>query len=124
MGEHTDDMNQDLGTYHVIVELADGRGWIHRYNTAARYTGGTEHVSPLDAHRMTPVWESEERLVSTIVFHFIENNGSCDCNKKRCLAAAAQQDEYDDECGDTMPIAKLTLIRPDGSEKIIYTDEL
>jgi hypothetical protein len=116
-------MKQDLGTYHVRVELEDGRGWIERYNTGARYSGGTEHYSPLGAFRQPPVWESEEHLIGTIVFHFIENNGSCDCNKKIALAAAYNDETLDDdECGDTMAIAKLTLIRPDGSQKLIYPE--
>ena len=113
-------MKTDLGTYHVRVELADGRGWIQEYNTGARYTHGNGQSHPLNAYRMNPVWEDENGLISTIVFHFIENNGSCDCNKKICLAKAYQQDEYDDECGDTMPIKRLTLIRPDGSEKVLW----
>jgi hypothetical protein len=113
-------MKTDIGTYHVRVELEDGRGWIQRYNTGARYTHGRGLNSPLTASRMNPVWETEEDLIGTIVFHFIENNGSCDCNKKQCLADAEQAEEWDDECGDTMPVKRLTLIRPEGSEETIY----
>lgn len=113
-------MGKDIGTYHVRVELEDGRGWIQTYNTGARYTHCRDLFSPLTAYRMKPIWDSEENLINCIVFHFIENNGSCDCNKKQALAAANQEDEYDEECGDTMPIKRLTLIRPDGEEKVIY----
>jgi hypothetical protein len=116
-------MKQDLGTYHVRVELEDGRGWIDRWNTAARFSKGTEHCAPLEAVRLAPVFESEEHLIGTIVFNFFDGNGSCDCNKKLALAAAYNLgDAWDEECGDTMPIAKLTLIRPDGSEKTIYPE--
>ena len=113
-------MNKDLGTYHVRVELEDGRGWIQKYNTGARYTHGRECFSPLTATRMNPIWDSEEDMIGTIVFDFIENNASCDCRKKQALAAANQENEWDDECGDTMPVKRLTLIRPDGGEKTIY----
>ena len=113
-------MSKDLGTYHVKVELADGRGWIQTYYTGARFTRGRSDCYPLVSLRMRPVWEDEDHLIRCILFQFLEGNYSCDCNKQIFLANANQEDEYDDECGDTMPIKRLTLIRPDGEMKTIY----
>ena len=56
-------MAKDLGTYHVKVELEDGRGWIETRNTGARYTHGRDIFSPLQATRMGPTWDSEEDLI-------------------------------------------------------------
>ena len=113
----------DLGTYHVRVELEDGRGWISKWNTGRRYTGGTQDESPLDAGPMLPVWSCEEDLFNSMLFIFTEGNYSCDCNKTLFLARAYQQDEPDDPpCGDTMTLARLTAIRPDGTEKILYPE--
>jgi hypothetical protein len=115
-----EDMAKDLGTYHVKVELADGRGWIQTYHTGARFTGGREHCHPLNSLRIRPVWGDEDKLIDGIRFQFLEGNYSCDCNKKIFLANANQEDLDDEECGDTMPIKRLTLIRPDGDMKTIY----
>jgi len=112
---------RDLGTYHVRVELRDGRGWISQWNTGRRYSHGSGHDHPLAAHPILPSWSDEDDLAQTVEYIYTEGNFSCDCNKRLFLARAYQQDEpdEDDECGDTLIIERLTLIRPDGSERVI-----
>lgn len=116
-------MNRDLGTYHVRVEFEDGNGFLMDWKTGARYTGGADGCSPLNAARIGPTWESEDDLAGTIQYMFTDGNYSCDCNKRLFLARAHQQDEPDDlDCGDTLTINRLTLIRPDGSEREIEVE--
>lgn len=111
-------MGIDLGTYHVRVRFTDGRGFIMQYGTGARYTGGRYEVSPLDAMRAPPIWTSEQDLADSVLFNFTEGNASCDCNKLLYLADAAQEERPDDPpCGETLELAELTLIRPDGTER-------
>jgi hypothetical protein len=115
---------KDLGTYHLRVEFADGTGYIHAYYTGQRFTGGDTHVSPLEATRMPPVWESEEELFHCMEFEYLENNHSCDCNRKLLLARAYQQPEPEDlSCGETIILKRLTAIRPDGSEVVLFPSE-
>lgn len=114
-------MNRDLGTYYIRVELQNGEGYIERINTCARYTSGRGDIHPLNARRINPTWEDEADLESTLVFSYTENNNSCDCNKLLSLDRANQIDSEEDyPCGDTLVLRRLTLIRPDGSEKVIY----
>ena len=115
-------MNRDLGTYHVRVELADGRGYILKWNTGPRFCSGNGHVHPLDAGFILPVWGSEEHLIGTIVFQLTENY--CDCNFNQDIDHAYQverDDDFDYPCGDDISVFRLTLIRPDLSETVIYT---
>lgn len=108
---------KDLGTYWVRVKFADGSGFLDRWNTGHRYTHGTEGTKPLDAQYIAPTWESEEDLLSSITYMYNEGNFSCDCNKRLFLARAMQQDEPDNpQCGDTLKIVELTVIRPNRSE--------
>jgi len=114
-------MGKDLGTYHLRVELEDGRGWIERWDTGHRYTHGTPEQTKLDATLITPTWDTEEDLLSGMVYIYTEGNYSCDCNKALFLARAHQQPEPDETpCGDTMPVKRLTAIRPDASEVVIF----
>ena len=112
---------KDLGTYHIKVELKNERGFYYRWNTGCYYTGGSSSSSPIDANRISPGWEDEEELIQSIVYTFTEGNYSCDCNLKPFIADAYQEEHEDDYlCGDTIELERLTLIRPDGSEVIIY----
>ncbi len=115
-------MNKDLGTYWVRVELKGGCGWLHKFETGQRYTNGNSEVSPLNAQRILPTWESESELISTIIYMFTEGGCSCDSRKLVYLAEAYQRPvPYDPPCGDEMPVVKLTLIRPDTTEVLIYS---
>ena len=114
---------KDLGTYHVIVELLDGRGWIQEWNTAGRFLGGSDPtIQPLSATWQRPTYINEEELISCIIYMFTDGNYSCDCNKLLFLARASNQneEEVDACCDDTLPIKQLTLVKPDGSRKVIY----
>ena len=117
-------MNKELGTYFVKMELVGGDGCFYRWETGARYTNGTESCSPLDADRMQCGYDNEQELFEGIEFMFTEGNYSCDCNRRLFLARAHQQDDpgdgEDNPCGDTMILERLTAIRPDGSEVILY----
>lgn len=106
----------DLGTWHVRVVLADGRGFIAKHNTGARYTGGTQDVSPLDAQRIPPPFASVDDVLETIEFMYTEGNYSCDCNKALTLARSQQKEDPDVECGDTMQLRSLIAIAPNGEE--------
>lgn len=116
-------MTTDLGTYHVRVQFTDGRGFIQRIFTGRRYSHGRHETHPLTATPIKPTWESEEDLIRTMVFSYTEGNYSCDCNRKAFLADAAQEDHEDDDCGDEIQLERLTLIRPDGSELVIWEGE-
>ena len=112
----------DLGTYHVRVSFTDGSGFISMWGTGRRYTSGTRDTHPLDASPIAPPWESERDLISTILYGFTEGNYACDCNRIMFI----RQAEHDDNdafipCGHTMVLARLTLIRPDGTEKVLLT---
>ena len=114
-------MGKDLGTYHVRVELKDGRGWIGNWNTGHRYTHGTPSCTKLDATLILPPWNTEAELFASMVWMYTEGNYSCDCNKALFLARAYQQPEpKDTPCNDTMPVMRLTAIRPDASEVVIF----
>ena len=123
-------MGKDLGTYHLRVELEDGRGWIERWDTGPRHdygtqslAGGGQGMARLNATRKPPLWDEEEDLVETMLYAHTEGNSSCDCNKARFLARAYQQAEPEDPpCGNTMRLKRLTVIRPDASEFVIRSD--
>lgn len=114
-------MTKDLGTYHLRVELIDGRGWIDTWNTGWRYTHGRSDQTKLDASPIPPTYESEEGLFRNMEYMYFEGSYSCDCNKLLFLARANQEKELvDSQCGGTMPIERLTAIRPDRSEVVLY----
>lgn len=111
---------KDLGTYYLKVMFEDGRGYIEKYNTGRRYYDGRNDCHPLDAKSIDPVWTCEEDLIHGMTFNYIEGNFSCDCNRKMLLAHAAQKECEDDNCGHDIKLKSLTIIRPDGSEQIIW----
>ena len=114
-------MVKDLGTYHLKVELEDGRGWIQQWNTGARYMKGSGSCHPLDADRISPTWRDEQELFESMCWMYLEGNYSCDCNKRLFLARAHQQGEPEKSpCGDTMTLKRLTAIHPDGIEEVIW----
>ena len=116
---------KDLGTYHLRVEFEDGRGYYHQWNTGGRFTHGRDGISPLTADYMTPTWEDEEDLFSSMLYIYTEGNFSCDCNRRLFLADAAQveRDDENDECGEEIKLKKLTAIRPDRTEYVLFTNE-
>lgn len=117
-------MTKDLGTYHLRVELQDGRGWISDWSTGYRYTRGSEHEAPLDAHKIPPSWESEADLFRGMLFMYLEGNYSCDCNKSLFWHRSQQLPEPEETpCGDTMILKRLTAIRPDQTEVVIWPHE-
>ena len=115
---------RDLGSYHVRVELADGRGFIYEWGTGPRYVGkgGRHGCVPLGSSRMAPAWDSEEELAKTVEYMFTEGSYSCDCNLLDFLDYAAGREPGDKEhpCGETCELKRLTLLRPDGTEKVIF----
>ena len=114
---------RDLGTYFIRIDLEDGGGWIHKVTTGARYTDGSDGCSPLTATRISPTWKSEQHLIDSEIYMFTEGNFSCDCNKRLFLARANRTKEPCDicnPCGDTIIITKLTLIKPDKTEQLIW----
>jgi hypothetical protein len=114
-------MGKDLGTYYLRVELENGDGWIERWRTGHRFTLGTYSTSPLNAEIIPPTWENEEDLFHCMEYMFMEGNYSCDCNKVLFLAWAHQQPEpKEPPCGENMPIKRMTAIKPDASEVVIF----
>jgi hypothetical protein len=114
-------MGKDLGTYHLRVELDDGRGWVEMWHTGYRYARGTPPYSELGAPLIPPIWDTESELFETMVWMFTDGDFSCDCNKRSSLAQAYQQPGPDTVvCGDTMPVKRLTAIRPDASKVVLY----
>jgi hypothetical protein len=116
-------MGKELGTYHLRVELEDGRGWIQKWNTGLRYSHGTGDDTKLDAILVRPPWDTEADLFDTMVYIYTEGSYSCDCNKMFCLCRAYQKPRPKGkkiQCGNTMPLRRLTAIRPDASEAVIF----
>lgn len=116
-------MGKDLGTYHLKVEFIGGEGYIERITTGLRYTHGTSSVHPLHAEPILPHWEAEEDLIKTMLLVYTEGNFSCDCNRLLFIKQATTGARYENvatDCGDSLTLKKLTLIRPDSTELIIY----
>lgn len=84
---------------------------------------GRGDFSPLGASVIKPTYEDEDMLIAGMVYMYTEGNYSCDCNKRLFIARAYQEDEPDDsECTDKIELVKLTLIRPDLTELVIFED--
>ena len=114
-------MTKDLGTYHLRVEFEDGSGYIQQFSTGMRYTDGRDNNHPLTAQPISPAWESEDDLFRTMEYMYLEGNYSCDCNKKLFLADAIQAEgEPNEDCGDEIKLKRLTAIRPDGTERVLW----
>jgi hypothetical protein len=107
---------RDLGTYHLRVVFTDGRGFIETWSTGLRYERGDSSASPLDARPIHPTWESELDLFQTMIYSHTDGNMGCDCNRLMMLARAANNPlEWDAvECGNTIKLASLTAVRPNG----------
>jgi hypothetical protein len=105
---------KDLGTYHVRVELEDGRGWIQEWTTGRRFVGGSDSWHPLDASSIPPQWSTEDEVISAITGMFFDGNYACDCNKKLFLAYSKGKKDVVTICGDTLKIKMLSVICPDG----------
>jgi len=117
-------MGKDLGTYHLRVELKDGRGWIQIWETGARYTHGSGSCTKLDATRIEPTWDDEDDLFSTMLYMYTEGNYSCDCNRSLFWLRSQQLSEDEKlECGETMQLLKLTVIKPGGGEEVLLEQE-
>lgn len=117
-------MGFDLGTYFLRVQFRDGSGYIDRWDTGARYCDGTPENSPIGAFRIEPTYDCEDDLVQSMRFQYLENNYSCDCNRSLMLSRAMQDESLDlDQCGHTIKLHRLTMIRPDGSELCIVEPE-
>lgn len=115
-------MAKDLGTYHVRVELEDGRGWLQEWTTGWRYTNGYHGWFPLNGQPIGPTWEDDADVLHAIEYLFMEGNYSCDCNRALFLEYAQQKDgeDVDHPCGDTIMLKRLTAIRPDRSEVVLF----
>lgn len=118
-------MNKDLGTYHVAVEFHNARGYIQEWTTSMRFPKSNDGFCPISQleNPILPPWEDEEDLINTIIFQYTENNYDCDCNRKLFIARAYGEDELDEDCGLSIQLKKLTLIRPDNSREVIWEDE-
>lgn len=114
-------MGKDLGTYWLRVEFEDGRGYLEKWETGHRYMHGTDSWKPLDGVLIKSTWTDEQDIFSAMEYQYTDGNYSCDCNKAMFLARAYQQEEPEDPpCGDTMTLSRLTAIRPDGSERVLW----
>jgi hypothetical protein len=120
----------DLGTWFVRVVLRDGRGFITKWETGARFLPGAPwdgSTVGLKATRQAPAWASEAELLASIEYQFMAGGFSCDCNLRSFLDDVAMVD--DDErpeypCGNLLEIATLDAIRPDGTEvRLLGTPE-
>jgi hypothetical protein len=63
---------------------------------------------------MPPAFCSEEDLLTNIRYLFTEGDYSCDCNLRRFLDAAHQQETGESECGETLAVTSLSVRAPDG----------
>lgn len=111
---------KDLGTYYLRVEFEDGSGYMHQWSTSHRYCGGDDTFSPLNALISQPPYENESEIFQSMEFMYTEGNYSCDCNKKLFLAYSRNEDIEDVECGDKIILKRLTAIRPDMTEKVLF----
>lgn len=113
---------RDLGTYHVRVTYAGGwGGHITRWDTCQRFGEGSGNDHPLSALLISPTWDSEEDLLETILYMYLEGNYACDCNKRLSLARARQdlaleerfgEDPESNPCGHAIPILRIEFMRP------------
>lgn len=105
-------MGKDLGTYHVRVTLQDGRRFISKWETGARFSHGRGHDSPVEASFIQPTWDDEGDLLAGVLYMFTQGNYSCDCNLESFYANATQAEAKDFPCGRTLRARKLEILRP------------
>jgi len=113
-------MSADLGTYHLRVNFDDGSGYFQRIDTGRRYTDGKGSCHPLTAQVIEPLWDNETEMIDSLLYLYLKGHYSCDCNRAAFLAAAHGKTDPDVPCGETLRLNCLTLIRPDGTECVIY----
>ena len=94
-------MGRDLGPYHVRAEFANARGFAREWGMCS----------------------DEADMIRSIVWLYADGDWSCDCNRKHFIAEAYCEPDPKVPCGDTLQLTRLTLIRPDGTEKVIYEAE-
>ena len=112
-------MGVDLGTYRILVELADGRGFRMDWRTDGYYDGGHLDRYPVDATYHSPRYATHAEVLYAIDWAFTDGNNGCDCCLEADVAKAAGRycDEY--ECGDELEIKLLSVDCPDGSTEIL-----
>lgn len=113
-------MGKDLGTYWVRVEFSNARGFLYEWNTGHRYTRGGSSCKPLDAVLIPPTWDDEADLFSSMEFMFTEGNYACDCNLGDFIARAHHEPDPNMPCGETLDLIRLTAIRPDMTEHVLW----
>lgn len=117
-------MRRDLGTYFLKVEFQHWHwpGYIQEWHTGWRYTEGAYALSPLDATAIQPTWETEEELFDTMICMYTDGNYSCDCNKILFCRRAMGREDGKTECGNELGLLRLTAIRPDRTEVVLWED--
>lgn len=119
--KQTTPKERDLGTYHVKV-YTDRGSFVMEWNTGGRFAGGgSAGCWPIESAWIGPIYEDESDLSNSIEFMFTEGNYGCDCNMGNFIARAYQKEDPDMECGDTIKLQKLILVRPDGTEKTLLS---
>lgn len=113
-------MSKDLGTYHLLVELANGKGFIEKWNTGYRFSHGNEEYTIPNATMIPPVYSDEDQVFRSMVFFYTEGNGACDCYKTSAISQSINEEDKDIPCDETMPVLRLTAIRPDASRIVIF----
>jgi hypothetical protein len=114
-------MGKDLGTYHIKVIFSSGMGYIQHWGTGAGYSGCSDEVCSLAAQRTQPLYDDEADLIKNIKYMYDEGVYADDGNRRLFLARAHKDPSIEFSERD-MRIASLTLIRPDGSEQLIYQE--
>jgi hypothetical protein len=116
-------MGKDLGTYHVRVELSNGRGFISKWSTGLGFCRGSNGFSPIDAERIVPPWEDSQDVIDSIVFYYVDGNGGCNLSLFLQDAYPSEDIEDDDDDGN-LTVTALTIIDPAGVETPIPPDRL
>ena len=121
---------RDLGTYFVRIKFDTGGGFIMRWNTQcalSRRRYGHGKVVATRSEATGTVLRERRRPVPRSEFQFTDGNYSCDCDLRSFLDRAYSRErdekEPDYECGDTIKLKRITAIRPDGSEHVLFTSE-
>lgn len=126
---------KDLGTYWLRVEgtlsLGDSPrpfGFLFRVETARAYSGGAvPGVAPLDAPSEPPPFEDEHELVQVMKALFTTGLLSCPCNLNQFISAAegnlVATPHHEEGCAtlrEKYSVERLTLIKPNRSERVIH----
>ena len=115
-------MGRDLGTYHVKLELADGRGFIVPWSTGARYTGGTACAHPLEGRRIAPPINSEYEVIDQIAYHYGRwGNGLLPDNLVQDYLSAYPGLARTADVYAMPPVQRITVIKPSGEEVVVWS---